>query len=72
VGITYPRDVWWMRGFMRLYNLAQAVRRSPARYFIHRHRHLERWMKAAGYQNAHEGGIRVWRVVLYRRSAAAP
>lgn len=72
VGITYPRDVWWMRAFMRLYNLAQRVRRSPARYFIHRHAHLERFMKAAGYENAHEGGIRVWRVVLYRRSGAAP
>jgi 2-polyprenyl-3-methyl-5-hydroxy-6-metoxy-1,4-benzoquinol methylase len=21
VGITYPRDTWWMRAFMRLYNL---------------------------------------------------
>ena len=71
VGITYPRDVWWMRAFMRLYNLAQVVRRSPARYFVHRHAQLERWMKAAGYRNAHEGGIRVWRVVLYRRAAAA-
>ena len=71
VGITYPRDVWWMRAFMRLYNLAHAVRRSPARYFVHRHAQLERRMKAEGYQNAHEGGIRVWRVVLYRRVAAA-
>ena len=71
VGITYPRDVWWMRAFMRLYNLTHIVRRSPARYFVHRHAQLERWMKAAGYQNAHEGGIRVWRVVLYRRAAAA-
>jgi magnesium-protoporphyrin O-methyltransferase len=70
VGITYPRDVWWMRAFMRLYNVAQAVRRSPARYFIHRHAHLERLMGSAGYQNVHEGGIRVWRVVLYRRSPA--
>jgi SAM-dependent methyltransferase len=69
VGITYPRDVWWMRAFMRLYNLAHAVGRSPARYFVHRHAHLERWMKAAGYQNAHEGGIQVWRVVLYQRTA---
>ena len=72
VGLTYPRDVWWMRVFMRLYNLAQAVRRSPARYFVHRHAQLERWMTAAGYENAHEGGTRVWRVVLYRRAAAAP
>lgn len=72
VGITYPRDVWWMRTFMRLYNLWQTVRRSPARYFVHRHTQLERWMAGAGYHNVHEGGIRVWRVVVYRRSAAAP
>jgi magnesium-protoporphyrin O-methyltransferase len=70
MGITYPRDTWWMRGFMRLYNAWSAVRRSPARYFIHRHPRLERWMADAGYRNVHEGGIRVWRVVLYRRADA--
>jgi len=67
LGITYPRDVWWMRAFMRLYNLWQTLRRNPARYFVHRHAELEEWMSRSGYQNAHEGGIRVWRVVLYRR-----
>jgi SAM-dependent methyltransferase len=71
VGITYPRDVWWMRAFMRLYNLVQAVRRSPARYFVHRHAQLQHWMATAGYKNVHEGGIRPWRVVLYQRSDAA-
>ena len=70
VGITYPRDVWWMRAFMRLFNLMQAARRSPARYFVHRHAHLDRWMTGAGYRNVHEGGIRVWRVVLYRRAVS--
>ena len=72
VGITYPRDTWWMRAFMRLYNLWSVARRSPARYFVHRHAQLERWMRAAGYRNVHEGGIRVWRVVLYRRPEAVP
>jgi len=72
VGITYPRDVWWMRAFMRLYNLVQGARRNPARYFIHRHADLERWMTGAGYRNVHEGGIRPWRVLLYQLSAAAP
>jgi SAM-dependent methyltransferase len=67
VGITYPRDTWWMRAFMRLYNLWSAVRRSPARYFIHRHAQLERWMAAAGYRSIHEGGIPAWRVVLFQR-----
>jgi magnesium-protoporphyrin O-methyltransferase len=68
VGMTYPRDLWWMRGFMRLYNLVQAVRRSPARYHIHRRANVERWMAGAGYRNIHDGGILVWRVVVYRRS----
>ena len=72
VGITYPRDLWWMRAFMRLYNLWSAVRRSPARYFIHRHAQLEGWMTRAGYRNAHEGGVRVWRVVVYEATAAVP
>jgi SAM-dependent methyltransferase len=72
VGITYPRDVWWMRAFMRLYNVVQAVRKKPARYFVHRHAHLQRWMRDAGYRNVHEGGIRAWRVVVYRRSAVRP
>ena len=69
VGITYPRDVWWMRAFMRLYNAVQAIRRIPARYFIHRHQQLEGWMAAHGYDNVHDGGIRIWRVAIYRRSA---
>lgn len=67
VGITYPRDTWWMRAYMRLYNRWQRVRRSNGRYFVHRHARLEHWMADAGYRNAHEGGIRPWRVVLYRR-----
>ncbi len=67
VGLTYPRDVWWMRVFMQLFNVAHALRRSPARYFIHRHPQVERLMAEAGYVNAHEGGTRAWRVVLYRR-----
>lgn len=70
VGITYPRDVWWMRAYMRLFNLQHAVRRSPARYVIHRHTQVQRWAAAAGYTVIHDGGIREWRVVVYRRSGA--
>ena len=28
---------------------------QPARYFVHRHALLERWMTGAGYRNVHEG-----------------
>ncbi|MGH2837767.1 MAG: class I SAM-dependent methyltransferase, partial [Thermoleophilaceae bacterium] len=67
VGFTYPRDVWWMRAFMRVYNVVHAVRRSPARYFSYRHEQLRSLMSADGYAEVHDGGIAVWRVVLYER-----
>lgn len=65
VGLTYPRDVWWMIAFMRLYNLAHALRRSPARYFIHRHRSVRRLLADAGYAEIHDGGTPDWRVAVY-------
>lgn len=71
VGFTYPRDVWWMRAFMRLYNIVHALRGSPARYFAYRHRQLRNLMAAGGYSEIHDGGIARWRVVLYARTSPA-
>jgi magnesium-protoporphyrin O-methyltransferase len=68
VGITYPRDVWWMRAYMRVYNLGQMVRRFPGRYVVHRRPDVERAMVAAGYRRVYEGGPREWCVVLYARN----
>lgn len=70
VGLTYPRDTWSMRMYMRWFNLKHALRRRPGRYFIHRHAGLNRLMADAGYRIVYEGGTRSWRVVLYRRSDA--
>jgi hypothetical protein len=52
---------------MRIFNVIHALRRSPARYFIHRHAEVGRLMAKAGYAEIHDGGSRGWRVVLYRR-----
>jgi magnesium-protoporphyrin O-methyltransferase len=68
VGLAYPRDTWWMLAFMRIYNMVQTLRRVPARYFAHRHRHLRDLMAAAGYNEIHDGGSAPWRVVLYGRA----
>jgi SAM-dependent methyltransferase len=65
VGITYPRDVWWMRAYMIGYNRINALRRRPGRYYIHRHTDLQRLMADAGYGPVHDGGTRTWRVVVY-------
>jgi len=68
VGLTYPRDVWWMRAYVQLFNVAHAMRRSPARGFFHRHGQLRGLMAAAGYAEIHDGGSPGWRVVLYGRA----
>lgn len=67
VGLTYPRDAWWMRAFVPLFNLIQGLRRSPARYFAHRHGTLRSLMVASGFAETYDGGSRGWRVVLYVR-----
>jgi magnesium-protoporphyrin O-methyltransferase len=67
VGLTYPRDGWWMLAYMQLFNLVHALRRSPARYFAYRHRQLRSLMAASEYAEIYDGGSAAWRVVLYRR-----
>lgn len=67
VGLTYPRDVWWMLAFVRLFNAAHVVRGSFVRYFVYRHRDVRRLMADAGYAEISDGGSPGWRVVVYRR-----
>lgn len=67
LGLTYPRDTWWMRTFMRAYNATHSLARSPARYFIHRHRAVRGLLAEAGYAEVHDGGLPAWRVAVYRR-----
>ena len=67
VGMIYPRDVWWMLLYMRLYNLVHSLRRSPACYFAFRHRDVRAVLVGAGYSETYDAGSPSWRVVLYRR-----
>jgi SAM-dependent methyltransferase len=66
VGITYPRDVWWMRAYMHAYNAIQRLRGRLGGYYIYRHAEVRRRMADAGYRAIHDGGTRTWRVVVYR------
>jgi SAM-dependent methyltransferase len=68
LGLAYPRDVWWMRTFMRVYNTAHSLARSPARYFIHRHQAVRRLLADRGYAEVHDGGSPPWRVSAFQRS----
>lgn len=68
VGLTYPRDTWWMIAWMRMFNAWHTLRRSPARYFIYRRAEVSRLMAGLGYADGHDGGSRAWRVATYART----
>ena len=70
VGLSWARDAWWHRATMHALNVLWTLRRRPDRYYIHRHATVDRLMGEAGYEVIHDGGTWVWRVVVYRRSAA--
>lgn len=65
VGLTYPRDTWWMRIYMRVWNARRFVSGSPERYFIHRHRTVRDVFARAGLREIYSGGSPAWRVCAY-------
>lgn len=70
VGLTYAHEAWWLRAWMRLTNAWWALRREPERWYIHRHREVDRLMGEAGYSVIHDSRTWNWRVVVYRREPA--
>jgi magnesium-protoporphyrin O-methyltransferase len=68
LGLTYPRDTWWMRFYMRVFNVAHLLARSPERYFSHRHGSVRGLLADAGYAEIHDGGSAAWRVSVHRRT----
>jgi SAM-dependent methyltransferase len=71
VGLSYANEAWFLRAWMHLMNLWWAARRSPERWYIHRHATVDRLMARAGYEVIHDGGPWYWRVVVYRRASAS-
>jgi SAM-dependent methyltransferase len=69
VGLSYANDRWWLRAAMHLMNRIWTIRRKPDHWYVHRHATVDRLMRGAGYEVAHDGGPWYWRVVVYRRSS---
>jgi magnesium-protoporphyrin O-methyltransferase len=71
LGLVHPRDYWWMRAAMTLYNAAGRLFRAP-RFFVHRTARLEAILQTAGLEREWSGGTRFWRVAVYRRVTRDP
>ena len=70
VGLVHPTDAWWMRASMVLFNACSRLLRRHHAFFVHRQASIDRILSDGGFASHWRGGGRVWRVSLYRRSAA--
>lgn len=72
VGLTFPRNTWWMVLYMRLHNLRNALTRRHDDYVIHPYSEVVDFLTDAGYRQVHDGGTRIWRVVAFRAMEPSP
>jgi SAM-dependent methyltransferase len=68
VGISYPRDVWYVRTWVGIQNVGRQLRRNPFRTFVHSPSAMENVIRRAGFSLFSRGCTRTWRADVYRRA----
>jgi hypothetical protein len=68
LALSYPREVWYVRGVARLMDLVQALRRDPFRVFVHPISRMDALLQAHGFKRVSRQRLAVWEIALYTRS----
>jgi 2-polyprenyl-3-methyl-5-hydroxy-6-metoxy-1,4-benzoquinol methylase len=70
-GVVFPKDVWWVKLGMGLFNQMQRLFRKPFRLFTHSTVELDRLVREKGFEGVfiHRGIF--WQVIVYARSSNA-
>ena len=66
-GVVYPRDTWWMKAGMRVWNLMQWISRSRFRAFVHPTEAVEAILREAGLERRFYRPGFLWQVAVYGR-----
>lgn len=64
--LSYPRDVWYVRGWVGVQNLARHLRRNPFRTFVHSASAMEHVIRRSGLELVSRGCTRTWCADVYR------
>lgn len=67
LGAVYPRDTWWNRVGISIFNLVARLRRSPFRTFIHPPQEIDAIVRRHGLAPRHHAQTFIWRVAVYVR-----
>ncbi len=63
---TYPRDLWYVRAWVRVDNLARQVRRNPFRTFVHSAAAMEHVIRRGGFELVSRSHTWTWCADVYR------
>jgi len=66
-GVVYPRDTWWMKAGMRVWNLMQWISRSRFRAFVHPTEAVEAILLEVGLERRSYRPGFLWQVAVYGR-----
>jgi SAM-dependent methyltransferase len=64
--LSYPRDIWYVRMWVGLQNVARQLRRNPFRTFVHSASAVEHVIRRAGFEVVSRTCTRTWCADVYR------
>jgi hypothetical protein len=67
LALTYPREIWYLRIFMKVANFFQRLRKDPFRVFLHPIAEMDLLIKGEGFERVTLRRLLVWEMALYRR-----
>lgn len=67
LALSYPREVWYMRIFLRAENFFQRLRKDPFRGFLHPVNDMDSLIKQEGFERVTLRKLFGWEVALYQR-----
>jgi magnesium-protoporphyrin O-methyltransferase len=72
VGLSYPRDRWYVRGVMALENILRWLRGSAFRTFVHSSAGMIALLRTRGFRLVGRGTTIAWSVDVYVRGNGVP
>ena len=70
LALTYPRETWYLRVFLKAANFFQRLRRDPFRVFLHPIAEMDALIKREGFERIALRRLFVWEMALYRKIGA--
>jgi tRNA1(Val) A37 N6-methylase TrmN6 len=67
LGLTYPRETWYLRIALKLVNFFQMLRKDPFRAFIHPVAEMDALLQREGFKRISLRRLFVWEIALYQR-----